>query len=167
MFTLNSKRINIHAPLVLDDVQYPNLLDSDLRTRLGVVELPDPVPPSDYSEGTYYRTEQDEAPYVVYTKKSPEQLEQVKVAKAKVARAAAVDAIKVTTHSGKEFDGDEVSQTRMARAVLALQATSTPSVKWVLADNTPTLVTVAELTEALALAGAAQATIWSAPYEQA
>lgn len=78
----------------------------------------------------------------------------------KVERAAAVEAIKVTTSTGKQFDGDETSQTRMARAIIALQATGTPSVTWVLADNTPTLATVAELGEALALAGAAQAAVW-------
>lgn len=79
---------------------------------------------------------------------------------AKSARQTAVDSIKVTTSSGKIFDGDEVSQTRMARAILALQATNTPNTIWVLADNTPTKVTAAELIEALALAGAEQARLW-------
>lgn len=79
---------------------------------------------------------------------------------AKLNRQSQVDQIKVTTQSGKTFDGDEVSQTRMARAILALNGTNTLSTIWVLADNTPTQVTAAELTEALALAGAAQAAIW-------
>lgn len=82
-------------------------------------------------------------------------------------RAAAVAAIKVTTASGKVFDGDEVSQTRMARAIIAIEAMGVPSVVWVLANNVPTEVTLAELTEALALAGAAQAAVWSAPYQEA
>ncbi|MCX7177718.1 MAG: hypothetical protein NTX56_02785 [Proteobacteria bacterium] len=77
----------------------------------------------------------------------------------KTERTAAVEMIRVTV-GGKVFDGDETSQTRMARAIIALQATGTPSVTWVLADNTPTLATVAELSEALALAGAEQAAIW-------
>jgi hypothetical protein len=119
----------------------------------------------DFSDDLYYRTEQDEAPYVIYTRKSDEQIAQVMLARAKVQRQAAVDALKVTTAAGNEFDGDEVSQGRMARAILALQATQTPKVKWVLANNTPVEITVGELTEALALAGAAQAAIWSAPYE--
>ena len=38
-------------------------------------EIPDPTPPEDYTDETYYRTEQDEAPYVVFTKKSQEQLD--------------------------------------------------------------------------------------------
>jgi hypothetical protein len=79
---------------------------------------------------------------------------------AKLVRQAAVDAIKVTTSTGKIFDGDETSQTRMARAIIALQAMGVPTVTWVLADNTSTQATVAELVEALALAGAAQANIW-------
>ena len=79
---------------------------------------------------------------------------------AKAERQATVDAIKVTTAAGHTFDGDETSQTRMARAILALQATGTPSVSWVLADNTVIQATAAELIEALALAGAAQAAVW-------
>ena len=90
---------------------------------------------------------------------TPEQLRE----QAKRARAAAVSAITVTTQSGKTFDGDETSQDRMARAILALQLTGTPSTLWVLANNTPVQVTVAELGEALALSGAAQSAIWVIP----
>ena len=79
---------------------------------------------------------------------------------AKAQRQAAVDAIKVTTQAGHTFDGDETSQTRMTRAVLAMQATGAPSVTWVLANNTVIQATVPELTEALALAGAEQARLW-------
>lgn len=79
---------------------------------------------------------------------------------AKAARAEAVEAIQVTTAAGNTFDGDEISQGRMARAIIALQATGTPSVVWVLADNTVIDATVAELVEALALAGAEQAAMW-------
>lgn len=87
----------------------------------------------------------------------------IKREKAKQARADAVNSIVVTTQSGNAFDGDEVSQGRMARAILALQATGTPSVTWVLHDNTVIEATAEELTEALALAGAAQAEIWVIP----
>lgn len=81
--------------------------------------------------------------------------------KAKANRQAVVDAIKVTTQAGNTFDGDETSQTRMVRAIIALQATGTPSVTWVLADNTYIQATAAELSEALALSGAAQAAAWA------
>lgn len=82
---------------------------------------------------------------------------------AKAEREAAVAAIKITTAAGDTFDGDETSQGRMARAIVALQGTGAPSVTWVLADNTVIEASAAELTEALALAGAAQAALWVIP----
>lgn len=79
----------------------------------------------------------------------------------KAKRDAKVKAIKVTTAAGNTFDGDEVSQGRMSRAVVALGAASAgTTVNWVLADNSVINATQAELTEALLLAGAAQAAIW-------
>lgn len=79
----------------------------------------------------------------------------------KAQRTAAVEAIKVTTAAGNTFDGDEVSQGRMSRAIIALGAApSGATVNWVLADNTVLNATQAELTEALLLAGQAQAAIW-------
>lgn len=88
--------------------------------------------------------------------KSPEQLRQ----EAKAARAIAVDNIKVTTTAGNTFDGDETSQTRMSRAILVLSTGFAPTVPWVLADNTVIQADIAELTEALARAGQAQAALW-------
>jgi len=79
---------------------------------------------------------------------------------AKAARSAAVAAIVVTTAAGNAFDGDETSQGRMARAVMAMQATSTAATPWVLADNAVVQVSSVELLEALALAGAAQSALW-------
>lgn len=78
----------------------------------------------------------------------------------KAAREAAVNNIKVTTSAGNTFDGDETSQTRMTRAILAMQATGSDSINWVLANNSVISASVAELTEALALAGAEQALLW-------
>ena len=78
----------------------------------------------------------------------------------KAQRAAAVAAITVTTSTGKTFDGDEDSQTRMARAIVAMPAAGVEVMPWTLADNTVAQVTVAELAEALALAGAAQSALW-------
>jgi len=75
-------------------------------------------------------------------------------------RDAAVAAIKVTTQAGNTFDGDETSQGRMARAIIALSTGLAPSVTWVLADNTVIEATSNELVEALALSGMAQAALW-------
>lgn len=76
MFIRNSKRFNIHASATIDGVTYPNFLSPELRGQLGITEIADPAPPADYSEETYYRTEQDDSPYVVFTKKSAEQIKQ-------------------------------------------------------------------------------------------
>lgn len=73
-------------------------------------------------------------------------------------RAIAVSKIKVTTSSGNTFDGDETSQTRMARAIVGLGTGE--AITWVLADNTVIQATKEELTEAMKLAGRAQADLW-------
>ena len=78
---------------------------------------------------------------------------------AKAVRAAAVVAITVTVGS-KLFDGDETSQTRMARAIIGMQAANAPTINWTLANNESMSVTIAELTEALILAGQEQAALW-------
>lgn len=68
-------RINIHAPYTSGDgTKYANLLDPTVRAAAGVVEIAEPQPPEDYSEDTHYRTERDDAPYVVFTKKSDDQI---------------------------------------------------------------------------------------------
>lgn len=163
MFILNEKRINIYAPFTSDSgVTYANLTDPAIRDQLGVVEISEPVPPEDYSDDLYYRTEQDEAPYVVYTRKSDEQIAGMVLAKAKQERAQAVADIVVTTTAGNAFDGHEDAQNRMARALLGLSDTDT--MPWVLADNTIVQVTKAELQEALRLSGTALAELWVKPY---
>jgi hypothetical protein len=79
----------------------------------------------------------------------------------KAARAATVERIRVTTTAGHEFDGDETSQGRMARAILGLDAAGpAATIPWVLADNSVINATAAELREALILAGQAQAAVW-------
>ena len=72
MFISNTtqKRVNPYAPYQdSEGTTYPRM-PSDLYT-----EIPDPTPPEDYTDETYYRTEQDEAPYVIFTRKSTEQLD--------------------------------------------------------------------------------------------
>lgn len=89
------------------------------------------------------------------------------VAAAKRSRADAVSRIQVTTASGRVFDGDELSQSRMARAVLAMERAGVAETEWVLADNTVASVSADELAEALALAGAEQSRLWVLPYASA
>jgi len=93
----------------------------------------------------------------------PDTPEKIKNRKKKE-RELAVAKLTVTTTSGKTFDGDEVSQTRMARAILALDPLETTL--WILADNTPDPhVSREDLREALRLSGAAQTAVWAAPYQ--
>ena len=76
-------------------------------------------------------------------------------------RADLVSKILVTTSVGNTFDGDEISQGRMARAILSLQVPEAPpTTPWVLADNTVVQAGISELSEALLLAGAEQARLW-------
>lgn len=152
-------RVNINAPYK----GFSRLDTPEIRAAANVVEIAEPTPPADYSDAFYYRTESQEAPYVIYTRKSDEQIAQVLMAEAKVERTAAVEQITVTTATGKTFDGDEISQGRMGRAIIALEPLE--KTLWILADNTPDpAVTREELREALRLAGAAQTAIWAIPY---
>lgn len=89
---------------------------------------------------------------------TPEQ----QLAQAKAARAALVDAITVTTTSGKIFDGNEDAQRRMTSAITAMEEVDT--IPWILVNNSMAVVTRAELREALRLSGAAMSAIWVAPY---
>lgn len=82
----------------------------------------------------------------------------------KAQREAAVAAITVQTESGRVYDGDEISQGRMARAILGLMDQLPGStVRWVLADNTAVLIGLDELKEALTLAGLRQTELWVKP----
>lgn len=87
---------------------------------------------------------------------------------AKAERATAVERLTVTVN-GKVFDADETSQNRMSRVVSGAQALGvdleTTTQIWVLADNTIAQPTVAELAQALKLAGEAQTALWTVPYQ--
>ena len=74
-------------------------------------------------------------------------------------RDTAVAAIKVTVN-GKVFDGDEVAQGRMARAVAAAESAAISTYQWKLADNSVAAVSLDELKQALALAFQAQSELW-------
>ena len=95
--------------------------------------------------------------------KTEEELEMERIANAKEKRASDVASIIVEV-DGMKFDGDETSQDRMARSIVALNDEET--VQWVLADNTIAQVTKEQLRQALRLAGEAQTAIWANPYQQ-
>lgn len=94
--------------------------------------------------------------------KTEEEINAEKLLMAKSERADYVSKIVVEV-DGMMFDGDETSQDRMARSVVALND-DTETVQWVLADNTIAQVTRVQLKQALRLAGEAQTAIWANPY---
>ena len=71
----NGKRFNIYAQQEIDGVTYPEFTSASLQAQLGITAV-EPEVPADFSYDTYTVQEITDAPYVVYTKKSQEQLEQ-------------------------------------------------------------------------------------------
>lgn len=87
------------------------------------------------------------------TEPSPSQFQIAELAAidAKKIKDAALNAITVTTVSGKVFDGNETARTNMLSAITGASFLGQTSANWKLADNTVALVTLDEVKEALAL----------------
>lgn len=88
--------------------------------------------------------------------------EAAELEKLKSERAAAIQNIKVTTKSGNVFDGNEISQSRLSRAISVM--TDSDLINWVLADNSIASVKKSELQEALKLANTEMSRLWVLPY---
>ena len=73
-------------------------------------------------------------------------------------RAFEVDNLKVACSDGYIFDGDEVSQDRMSRALLGMN--DTDIISWKTADNNFVNINKAKLAEILRKAGEIQTQIW-------
>lgn len=95
---------------------------------------------------------------------TPEEIAEKELAEAKRLRAAKVAAIQVTV-DGMTFDGDEVAQSRMTRAITAAETAGMDSTMWVLADNTIATVTKDQLQHALSASMLRMAEVWTEPYE--
>ena len=78
----------------------------------------------------------------------------------KAQRQEAVDNLEVT-YEDIIYQGDEVSQGRMSRAILALPDDTTTTL-WIAKDNTPVQLTKVDLSSILRLAGEAQTALWIA-----
>lgn len=94
----------------------------------------------------------------------PELSEEERLSVRKLARSRAVNAIIVEV-DGMKFDGDEVAQGRMARALKVAELNNLDKTAWVLADNTVVEVSKKQLEEALSKAMLAQGELWTKPYE--
>ena len=79
-----------------------------------------------------------------------------------VAKKAKLDAVAaiVVQVGDNIFDGDEISQERMLRAVQIADVTGETTTMWKLADNSIVEVSLSELKEALTLAGKEMSKIW-------
>lgn len=65
------------------------------------------------------------------------------------------------THDGVIYQADEVSQDRMARAIVAMETfPAETTINWIAKDNSIHSLTRADLQAMLGLAGTAQANIW-------
>lgn len=77
----------------------------------------------------------------------------------KKAKLDSVATIRVVV-GNKVLDGDEISQSRMLRAIQIAAIASETTTMWKLADNSIVEVTLDELKEALALSGKEMSKIW-------
>ena len=122
------------------------------------------APCNDYNDPDHLAyvawVEEGNNPEIVETRDLEAKLEHQRREYSKIERSKDVDAIVVTIESGKKFDGDEVSQQRMSRAIQTMQIANQPSTSWVLATNEVSEVTLQELAEALMLSALEQSRIW-------
>lgn len=92
--------------------------------------------------------------------------EEAELARLRAERAEAVSNITVEV-DGMIFDGDEISQNRIARTITAATAAGygpEDTTTWVLHDNTVATVTIKQLSQALLAAGLKQTELWIIPY---
>ena len=112
-----------------------------------------------------YREDNDKYVYLdgefVLNPDYDKKIEAQALAQAKAERADAVSKIIVEV-DGMQFDGDEESQQRVARSIIALEEGET--MPWVLYDNTIAEVTKEQLKQVLRLAGQKQSELWVIPY---
>lgn len=156
-------RINLTLPCALDTITIGTAGHPQLLPIVGDEPTYDPT--TQRMAGPQYQIDGDVIRRVYTVEDIPaEELAARDLIARKAERQSAIDTLTVTI-DGMVFDGDETSQTRMARAIVVMQAASIPTISWVLHDNTVATVTVTQLTNALAAAGAEQARLWVLPYE--
>lgn len=161
----------------INDIEYKTIIKTITEEVPEQEEYENPVPNtfSKYREvalwcnsnNAYIEDKGDYYEVVAIPAPTKEELAAAALAAAKSARSAAVSSITVTV-DGMVFDGDEVSQERMARTVTAATATGASmddTTTWVLHDNTVATVTIRQLATALRLAGEEQTRLWTVPYE--
>lgn len=114
------KLVNIHAPFK----GRSRLATPELRTAVGVVEIADDTAPEDYSEDTYFRTEDWNAtqrPYIIYTRKSDEQINEANNVKVK-AQIAALEACQHRAIREATLTGDKTRLQKLDDDIAALRS---------------------------------------------
>lgn len=107
---------------------------SEYEIQIASVEAAYVQPPVDYSDDTYDRKEQDDAPYVVYTKKSDEQIQAARWAKIKQKRDELTDNGGCLV-GGKWFHTDTKSK-QQQMALTMLGAAIPANLQWKTMDGT-------------------------------
>ena len=130
----------------LKEAFLPNAVDEDGEIIDGVenvFSVPEPEKPFRYTptEEVIYQSHDEQA---------------FKIERTKLVNEITVDV------DGIVFDGDELSQTRMSRAIISLD--DDEEMPWTLADNSVTMVTQAMLKKAVKLAGTVQSQLWINPH---
>lgn len=155
MFILKTTqlRCNPYAPYTSPEgVRYPRM-PAELYE-----EIPEPAAPIDFSDDTYYKTEQQDAPYVVYTRKSDEQIAQVRSAKLQQFRDDLTDNGGCLVQ-GKWFHTD--TKSKQQQMALTMMGASLPTgLQWKTMDGTFIEMTQALATELFAAQVSREATIF-------
>lgn len=89
-----------------------------------------------------------------------ENTKQEKVLKTRLICSEQVNTLKVETSYSHIFDADELSQSRIQKALYLMAQENKDSIEWILADNSKAEIFKPELEEALTLAIKKQAEIW-------
>lgn len=114
------KMVNIYAPFG----GFSRLDTPDIRARAGVVAIEEDAPPVDYDPSFYDRREDWEAtqrPYVVYTRKSDEQINEANNVKVK-AQIAALEAGQHRAIREATLTGDKTRLQKLDDDIAALRS---------------------------------------------
>jgi hypothetical protein len=132
MFIRNGNRFNIYAAQVIDDFQYPAgyFVDPAARAAHGITEIPDP---ERKDTKFYFVQETNEAPYVINTPKSLDQVKDMIWADIKSHR----DNLQAGGYqvAGNWYHSDEKSKIQQLALVIA-GANLPPSLQWKTMDGT-------------------------------
>lgn len=130
MFIDNDTKLRVDIQRPYKD--FSRLDTPEIRAMANVVEIPDPTPPEDFSEDTYFRTEQNDAPYVIFTKRPAEQIAATRWNKIKNLRDTLTDNGGCLV-SGKWYHSDPKS--KVQQLALTMAGAAVPAIPWKTMDG--------------------------------